>query len=191
MPTTTICSVFPPDMPPAPQVLGAIIAGGAARRFGGDKGAAPFAGRALIDHARHVLAPMVDKIVIVGRDWNDLLRIDDLPGPGLGPVGGIAGSLAYAWDNGFAVVLTIGCDTPLVAHDFLQRLLEQAPAYCADNPVIGAWPAIHAARAARFVANDRKRSVRGWAAAIDAVPIACPGLANLNTPEDLVRWERE
>lgn len=174
----------------APRLLGAIIAGGAARRFGGDKGAALLGGRALIDHARDILAPLVEQVVIVGRDWDDLTRVDDLPRPGLGPVGGIAGALRYAADGGFNVVLTIGCDTPFIPRDMLQQLLERAPEYCADSPVIGAWPAVHAADAARFMTDDPKRSVRGWAGAIGAVPISCPGLANFNSPDDIRKWQR-
>jgi molybdenum cofactor guanylyltransferase len=72
----------------------------------------------------------------------------------------------------------------------LQTLLERAPAWCADNPVMGAWPADLAADALRFAENDPKRSVRGWARSIGAVTIACPPVANLNTPDDLAKLER-
>jgi molybdenum cofactor guanylyltransferase len=177
-------------MSTAPRLLGAIIAGGAARRFGSDKGAALLGGRALIDHVRDALAPLVEHLVIVGRDWDDLPRIDDLPCPSLGPVGGIAGALHHAADNGFSVVLTIGCDTPRVSRDVMQALVEQAPAWCADNPVMGAWPADLANQALRFAGNDPKRSVRGWAHSVGAVAVSCPLVANLNTPDDLAKLER-
>ncbi|WP_199857294.1 molybdenum cofactor guanylyltransferase [Sphingomonas sp. EC-HK361] len=176
-------------MVPAPRVLGAIIAGGAARRFGSDKGAALFAGRALIDHAVATLAPLVDDVAIVGRKWVGLQSVPDRPGPGLGPMGGIAGSLGFARDMDYAGVLTMGCDTPVVPPALLKRLLAEDAAWCTDNPVIGFWPVRSAGEALAYAASDPKRSVRGWASSIGAVGIAWPGIANLNTPDDLARLE--
>ena len=189
MPTNTICSAFLFDMASAPRLLGAVIAGGQARRFGGDKGAALFSGRALIDHAVAALAPLVDEVAIVGRSWGTRQSIPDRPRPGMGPMGGIAGALGFAREMDYTGVLTIGCDTPVVEPALLKRLLAEDAAWCTDNPVIGVWPVSTAAAALDYAASDPKRSVRGWAASIGAVGIAWPGIANLNTPDDLARLE--
>lgn len=121
-------------------------------------------------------------MVVVGREDG----IADRPGPGLGPLGGIAGALDYAAAHGFASVLTLPCDTPRLPESLVAALLRRAPSYCSDAPVIGHWPADLAALLVEHIATDPHRSVRGWAQRIGALPIASPEpLANVNTPEDL------
>ncbi len=164
-----------------PSVLGAVLAGGRSSRFGTDKAAATWNGRSLADHARAVIGQHVDAVVVIGP-----AAIADLPEPGLGPLGGIAGALDHAATQGYGSVLTIGCDMPRVPAELLHALLRRAPAYCSDTPVLGHWPAALGAHLlARLTQGDR--SVIGWARAIGAVPIASPTpLANINTPEDLL-----
>ncbi len=122
-------------------------------------------------------------MVVVGRDGG----IPDLPGPGLGPLGGIAAALDHAAGHGFDTVLTIGCDMPRLPAMLLDTLLHRAPSYCADAPILGHWPsALGAQLLAHIEASDR-RSVRGWASSIGALPIASPApLDNVNTPADLL-----
>ena len=43
--------------------------------------------------------------MIVGRDWPGLLRVDDLPVAGLGPIGGLCGALSHGHAHGFDAVL--------------------------------------------------------------------------------------
>ena len=66
------------------RILGAILGGGQSSRFGSDKALALHQGRALIDHALEALRPHVSALVVVGRDWQGVARVDDLPEPGLG-----------------------------------------------------------------------------------------------------------
>ncbi|MEY3659058.1 MAG: hypothetical protein RL425_1819, partial [Pseudomonadota bacterium] len=80
--------------------LGLILAGGQSTRFGSDKAAALYQGRPLIDHVADALRPHVDALAVAGRDWPDLIRIEDAPEPGLGPLGGLLGGLIYADQNG-------------------------------------------------------------------------------------------
>ena len=163
------------------MILGAVLAGGRSSRFGSDKATAQWNGRSLAEHAAASIDGHVDRVVILdGRE------VADVPVPGLGPLGGIAGALDWAAGHGYASVLTIACDMPRVPAALLAALLRRAPAYCYDAPVLGHWPAALGTQLATWLADDR-RSVRGWACAVGAVPIASPvPLANVNTREDLM-----
>lgn len=164
-------------------VLGAVLAGGRSSRFGSDKSAALLDGRTLAEHAAATLARHADAVVVVGPGG-----LPDLPRAGLGPLGGIAAALDHAAERGFDRVLTIGCDMPVLPAGLVEALLRRAPAFCADAPVLGHWPAALGAHLHGHVETAPDRSVRGWARAIGAIPIAAPApLANVNTREDLER----
>jgi len=175
-----------------PTLLGAIVAGGASSRFGSDKALALLDGRPLIAHARAALETCTGAIVVCGRVWGDLPALDDIPVPGLGPLGGIAAALTYAQANGFTQVLTIGCDMPLVPPALLADLIATAPAYCRDAPILGCWPAeAGAGLVARLAGHETgvkngALSIRRWAERIGATAVAAPArLHNINTPADL------
>lgn len=156
-----------------------MLAGGRSSRFGSDKAAALLHGRALADHAAAALAPHVAAVVTIGRE-------DDHPAPDLGPLGGIAGALLRAEAGGYASVLTIGCDMPLVPDKLLAALASALPSCCSDAPVLGHWPAGLGRMLAARLATQGDRSVRRWAAEIGATMIAAPAaLPNINTPADL------
>ena len=162
-------------------VLGAVLAGGRSSRFGSDKAQASWNGRSLAEHAAALIGQHVGRVVIVGPGG-----VPDLPGPGLGPLGGIAGALDVAAAEGFASVLTIGCDMPRAPAELVAALLRRAPAYCTDAPVLGHWPAALGAQLMAWLAGA-DRSVAGWARAVGALPFTSPApLANVNTPEDLM-----
>ena len=140
-------------------------------------------GKALLAHARDVIGGRVDTVIVVGGKGG----AGDLPAPGLGPLGGIAGALDHAARHGFESVLTIGCDMPRLPSALLDALLRRAPSYCADAPILGHWPAALADDVLAHIAASDRRSVRGWARSIGALPIRSPEpLANINTPQDLV-----
>jgi len=123
-----------------------------------------------------------DAVVVVGRDGG----VPDLPGPDLGPLGGIAGALGHAAAHGFDSVLTLPCDMPRIPVALLDSLLRRAPSYCSDAPVIGHWPVALAPGLLAHIAASERRSVTGWARTIGALPVASPEpLANINTPADL------
>ena len=163
-------------------ILGAVLTGGRSSRFGSNKADADWNGRSLAEHAAALVGQFVDEVVFVGGDGG----VPDLPRPGLGPLGGIAGALDHAASHGFAGVLTIGCDMPRVPSELLTALLRRAPAFCSDAPVLGHWPAALGAQLLGWVERD-DRSVRGWARQIGALPIPSPAaLGNVNTREDLL-----
>ena len=171
-----------------------MIAGGRSSRFGGDKGVALLGGVPLIDHAVAAIAPLTDAVVVCGRAWVGMVSLADRPRPGLGPLGGIAAALAHAEAAGFGRVLTVGCDMPGVSGALLRALLDAAPAWCRDAPILGCFPASAGGALNRLLdlpldvgaAKQRHLSIRRWAESIGATAIASPTpLANVNTPADL------
>ncbi len=105
--------------------------------------------------------------MVAGRDWPGLARIDDLPGPGLGPLGGLAGALAYAAGNGFEAVLTTGCDLPGLPTDLRARLARPTPS-CAVSRRSGYGTAGSPSRLAHWLRSTTDRSVRAWGIAAEA-----------------------
>ena len=166
--------------------LGAVIAGGRSSRFGSDKAEALWNGKPLIDHAIAALAPFVDEIVLCGRAHGKSTVLADRPAPNMGPLGGLCAALSYAGTRGHGFVLTVGCDTPLLPAALFDALIAVGgPAYVAQLPLIGCWPAELAAGLDAFLARDVKHAIRAWAAAEGARAIDWPGLANVNAPADL------
>ncbi|RDE07522.1 molybdenum cofactor guanylyltransferase [Sphingomonas aracearum] len=167
-------------------MLGAILAGGEARRFGGDKAAAMLEGRPLIEHVADALAPHVAKVVVVGRPWPGLPAIDDPPGVRQGPLGGLLAALRHARDHGYRAVLSAPCDTPRLSPHLLAQVAGTSCAWVRPLPVLGLWPAALADRLGEHLRVDTRLSMRGWATAIGAAAIDWEeGIANVNRPADL------
>lgn len=142
-------------------ILGAIFAGGAARRFGGDKHAALLNGRAMIDHVADRLAPQCDAVVAIGLTWPGLAGVPDRPAPAMGPLGALAGALRHAGDHGYELVLTSGCDLPDLPVD-LARQLAPAPATVRGQPLLGLWPSAMAQPLIDWLAGGGDRAMRAW-----------------------------
>lgn len=165
------------------MILGVVLAGGRSSRFGSDKARAMLAGRTLADHARDLLAPHADRVVIADHGAD----ISDRPRGGLGPLGGIAGALEYAAHAGFASVLTIACDMPNLPDGLIARIAATPGSYCPDAPVLGHWWIAHRDALIADLERGTDRSVRRWAHRIGAVAIPSPAsIANINTPQDLL-----
>jgi molybdopterin-guanine dinucleotide biosynthesis protein A len=168
--------------------LGAIFAGGQARRFGSDKAAAEIDGVALIDRVARQLRPQVDRMIVVGRSWPDLEMVADLPSPGLGPLGALAGALAFAEAADFDDVLTSGCDLPDLPSDLAARLAA-GPAVIAGQPLLGLWPAALAASLRHYLEQDGDRAMRSWIVHAGARRVQLDhDLANINSREDLATY---
>lgn len=168
-------------------ILGAIFAGGAARRFGSDKAAAEIGGMAMIDHVAARLAAQCDAIVVVGREWPGLVSVADAPRRGLGPLGALAGALSHALTEGHEAVLTSGCDLPDLPHDLRERLWP-GPAVVAGQPLLGLWPVTLSAPLLAWLEADGDRAMRSWMQQAGARQVALPvAPANINTIQD---WER-
>lgn len=167
--------------------IGAILAGGASRRFGSDKALAEMRGMPMIDHAARALSRHVDRVVVIGRDHPGLAGAPDRPQPGLGPLGGIAGALGYAADLGEPSVLTVACDVPFPPESLFEAL-RRPPCWCEDHPVFGHWPVSLMPELDAWLEKQADRSVRGFARATGTIPVrVADPITDVDTPEDLDR----
>ena len=163
------------------MILGAVLAGGQSSRFGSDKALAALGGQTLLARAVAALEAQCDAVIVVGRG-----DVHDRPRAGMGPLGGINAALHHAASHGYTDVLTCGVDCAGLSAQ-TRADLGPAPAYVADQPVIGLWPTSAAAALDAFLASDAKHSMRAFADMIGAKSVklsASP--ANINTREDLV-----
>jgi molybdenum cofactor guanylyltransferase len=107
----------------------------------------------------------------------------------MGPLGGIAAALHLARDEGYQAVLTCGVDSAELPEG-LPDLFTPAPAYLADQPVIGLWPTTALEAIGTILTGEGKHSMRQFAEAIGARPVQMAVKpANINTPADLAELE--
>ncbi|MFN4020387.1 MAG: molybdenum cofactor guanylyltransferase [Erythrobacter sp.] len=167
------------------KTLGAILAGGQARRFGSDKAQALYRGARLIDRAAAALGAQCAAVVVCGRGEPGFACIPDWPEPGLGPLGGLAAALRHAHEQGYSHVLSAGVDAPDLPHDLAASLAGDGAAIVASQPVVGLWP-VTDWPAVRAFLEGGGRSLYRCADHIGArrVELAA-GLMNVNRPEDL------
>ncbi len=174
------------------RILGAVLAGGAARRFGSDKAMALLDGRPLIQHVLAALGKQVDTVVVAGRSVAGYEALADRPGPGLGPLAGLCAALHHAARNGFDAVVSVSCDTPLLPDDLVARLAAEAPSQVEGHYLIGCWPAALAGVLDAHLAGTQDRSLRGWGRRVGARAVRfAQEIANVNRPEDLERLRQE
>lgn len=172
------------------SVLGAILAGGKATRFGSDKALAILDGRPLIDHVASSLSAQCDACIVVGRMQDGYHCVSDRPALDMGPLAGLAGALAYALDAGFSHVLSLGVDAPGIQRD-LRAMLEPAPAYVVNQPVIGYWPVTALGLIDEILASDERHSMLHFIERLGARGVVLDNPpANINTQADLENLER-
>lgn len=124
------------------RILGAVLAGGAGRRFGGDKTAAEVAGVSMIRRAVEVLSPAcLEVVVISSRDETPTGPWRMVPDqrPGRGPLAGMEAALAETerlWPGSSvepaagsssvpsAAVFVLAADLPLVGPETVARMVE-------------------------------------------------------------------
>jgi molybdopterin-guanine dinucleotide biosynthesis protein A len=173
------------------RVLGALIAGGHARRFGSDKAAALLHGKPLINHVADAMRAQVEALVVVGRSWPGLSALADRPAGAMGPLAGLNAALLHAREAGFDGVLTAGCDTLPIPSDMAALLAGAEPAFLDGHYLLGWWPVRLADGLDAHLANGPDRSMRGWIALCNARAVPPPlVLNNLNTPADLAAYAR-
>lgn len=182
---------------------GAILAGGAARRFGGrDKAGLRVGGARLIDRTLEALRAVTGEVIVVA---NDAARYRDLGVPvvadlvaGAGPLGGLYTALRSV-SSGQVIVLA--CDMPFLTGTALGELARRRGHHDAVVPrTEDGWHplcAVYGTHLAPLVAErlgQRRLSLRALLDTIDVLEIG-PGelarldpegllLTNLNTPGD-------
>jgi molybdopterin-guanine dinucleotide biosynthesis protein A len=182
----------------------AILAGGRARRLGGqDKSALIVDGLRFIDRQREALQPLTDRIVLVGyRGAHPApFPVEHDRWPDTGPLGGLATALLTATTDR---VLVLACDLPCVTTQFLAFLADVDPGATAVIPICdGRWQplcAVYGRRAADTLVAALARGDRAVAPAVSQLQPRLIGrdewapfdrsghlLANVNTPDDLAR----
>ena len=171
------------------MILGVVLAGGQATRFGSDKALAELGGRTLLSRAFDALSGHCELVVIAGRERGPGRCIPDWPQAGMGPLGGIAAGLRLAQDEGYDTVLTCGVDSVDLPENLLETL-SPAPAYLADQPVVGHWSAGAAGEVERILEGTGRHSMLAFAEAINARAVKTTAAsANINTPADLTAAE--
>jgi len=172
------------------MILGVVLAGGQSTRFGSDKALAELGGRTLLARAFDTLTGYCELVVIAGRERGPGRCIPDWPHPGMGPLAGIAAALRLAQDEDYESVLTLGVDSVGLPENLLD-LLSPAPAYLADQPVVGHWPVGAAPAIERILEGTGKHSMLALAETLGARAVKTPSKsANINTPADLAAMER-
>jgi molybdopterin-guanine dinucleotide biosynthesis protein A len=185
---------------------GAIVAGGGARRFGGqDKGRLVVEGRTIIVRQVEILQRVASQLLIVAPGT---ARFADLPvtvvsdrRPGLGAIGGIDAALhATPLDQ----VIVIACDLPFLTSDLLGHLAVLSAGHDGAwvrtdrgvEPLIACYRTAARARVAAYIeSGGRKASNLGDV--LDMAVLTSPDLerfgapsrllANINTPDDYAR----
>lgn len=193
-------------MSTTPKLLGAVLAGGGGRRFGGPKAEEPVGGIPMVDRAVATLREVVEEVVVVSARP---LSAPPAPVvadrvPGAGPLGGLDAALRAARDGGYEGVLMVACDLPLLTQGLLRRVvgsLGDHQAVAPQREAGGVEPLCAAYRVsilpvveARLDQEDRSlhslfRAVEGHV--VPSWRLAAPGAAflNVNTQEDRVRAE--
>lgn len=167
------------------RILGAILAGGKAQRFGSDKAHALWQGERLIDRVSASLGPQCEALVVCGREEPGFTSLPDRPAAGLGPLGGLNAALHHARDNGFDAVLAAACDIPDIPGDLYARLAGEGAAIIADQPVVGLWP-VGLAPVLDELLADGACAIYRFADRANARLVSIePRLGNINRPEDL------
>ena len=184
-------------------LVGAILAGGAARRLGGvAKGLIEIDGVRMIERVARALRPVTERIVVVSSiegagDWLAGADFVTDEQPGSGPMGGIASALratggdvlVVAWDSNFVrTALLVPLLTAEIGNDAVVWRLPSG-----IEPLIAlyrqsALPTIDAAlargerRARDIVSLLRVRT-------LTELPVGCSveSFFSVNTPDDLAR----
>ena len=194
------------------DTLGAVLAGGLARRMGGgDKPLRPLAGRPLLRHVLDRVAPQVAAVVLNAN--GDPTRFADYALPvvpdGLpdnpGPLAGVLAALDWAAERrpDLPWVLTAPGDCPFLPLDLAERLhaareAAGVPLACAGvegrtQPPIGVWP-VSLRSALREALLGGERKIDRWTARFGCAVAEWPAgpldpFFNANAPDDLAAAE--
>ncbi|MEM3565747.1 MAG: molybdenum cofactor guanylyltransferase [Candidatus Bathyarchaeia archaeon] len=193
-----------------------ILAGGASKRFGYDKGLAPLAGKPLIMHVLDALDNIVEEKIVVVSSTEQAKKMAKTLTPDVKVAvdqcelqSPLIGALTGFKEARGEYALLLPCDTPLVSREILALILELC---MGKNAVIPRWPngyiePLHAAyrvkpalEAAETILKEGKWDLRSMVARLRNIRYVStlifqqfdPQLKmffNVNTPLDLKRAE--
>lgn len=194
--------------------LGAILAGGLARRLGGgDKTLRLVGGRTVMDRLVDRVGPQVVRLIVNANDDPrrfDRLGLpvvaDSLPGH-LGPLAGVLAALDWtaASEPGIEWVVTVPSDAPFLPSDLVSRLhagrqrdgaiLACASSFGRTHPVIALWPVSIRHDLREAVAEQEIRRIDRFTGRYPCAVEEWPTLPvdpffNVNTPADLAEADR-
>ena len=186
------------------RLLGVVLCGGRSSRMGRDKAVlAHPAGVTFLQHSIDRLRAVCDDVCIssaskrAGEEKLGVVRVLD-PVAHRGPIVGVAASLRYAHERGYAACLFTPVDMPDVTAEELVQIrdrwrLDSRQLVCTCDagtgqidPLIGIYPVHLADRISRAAASE-DRSLRRFVQRNQAtrIGLATRSLRNVNRPEDL------
>lgn len=197
-----------------PRTLGAILAGGLARRMGGgDKPMQRIGGRTILDRVITRLAPQCDGLVLNAN--GDPARFESFGLPIVadtvegfaGPLAGILAALDWAAANrsDVAWVVSVAGDCPFLPEDLVTRLhhtrdresaqLAAAASGGQSHPVIGLWNVALREDLRHALVVEDCRKIDRWTARYRLATVSWPATPvdpffNANTIEDIAEAER-
>ena len=183
------------------QVTGLILAGGEARRFGGqDKGLADYRGRAMLWSAIELHQALLDKIIINANRNLELYSefgYPVMPDPDRdfkGPLAGMLAGLQYADTE---LVYVTPCDMPKLSIDVLARMYDALGTSSADLAVASVAKRMEPvvllmkkdmANSIRCYLDDSGRRTGNWVMQQNIELVTFDDhpewFVNINTPED-------
>jgi molybdopterin-guanine dinucleotide biosynthesis protein A len=197
-----------------PPTVGAILAGGLARRLGGgDKALRMVGSRTVLDRLVDRVAPQVTRLILNAND--DPRRFEGLGLPVVadsladhpGPLAGVLTALEWVALAAPAIewVVTVPGDAPFIPRDLVPRLhdgrhLDGATLACAasqgrTHPVVALWPVSIRDELRRAVVEDGIRKVDAFTqrypcAVVDWPTEPIDPFFNVNTQADLIEADR-
>ena len=196
-----------------PETLGAILAGGLARRMGGaDKARIRIGGATILERVLARLRPQCARLVLNANDAGRFVdagllvvadSVPDFPGPLAGILAAL--DLAAAQTPEIAWVLSAPSDCPFLPRDLVARLhrarrdsgtmIACAASSGRRHPVIALWPVALRDDLRKVLAREGTRSVGEWSARYtlavaewQTVPV--DPFFNVNTPNDVAEAAR-
>jgi len=193
---------------PKNRITGVILAGGQAKRMGGqDKGLIDLARKAMIEHAIAVLRPQVEALIISANRNADIYNrfgypvIPDVVGGYFGPLAGMASAMQYTKTP---YIITAPCDSPFIPFNLVERLYTAMDGARANisvahdgermQPVFALLQSSLRASIMDFLAaGDRKIGLwyAGQKTVLADFSDKPEAFLNVNTPEDKVALEKK
>jgi len=183
-------------------ITGVILAGGRARRMGGqDKGLLKINGIPMVDYIVQALLPQVDSLLINANrnldQYSEICQCRSIPDMIDGFAGPLAGMASALEEMQSPLLLTVPCDSPCLAHNYAMRmhqaLLKSNADICVarDNHRIQPVFALLQSNllpSLRDYLREGNHKIDRWYAQHHMIEVDfsdCPEMFfNINTPED-------